>query len=97
VTPLTAQSVLQRRPGALSTEIPGGYLVLDTTSFNCLSFTGSAGRIWELLAEPGPVAAICGQLGREYRVDPAVCLAETLAHLEKLAAGGLVQVGDASD
>jgi hypothetical protein len=96
MTRLTADTVLQRRPDVLTTEIPDGYLVLDTTSFNCLSFVGSAGRIWDLLAEPVAVTDICGQLRREYRVDPAVCLDETLAHLEKLVTGGLVQVGDAA-
>jgi hypothetical protein len=91
VTPLTSNSVLQRHPDVITTEAAGGYLVLDTTSFNCLSFAGSAARIWELLAEPMSVAAICERLRREYRVDAAVCLKETLAHVRQLADRGLVQ------
>ena len=92
--PLAADSVVRRRPGVLATEIPGGYLTLEMTRYACLSFTGSAGRIWELLEAPIPVAALCGRLRREYRVDEQTCLAETLAHLDRLHAAGVLEVVD---
>ena len=89
---LTEDSIVQRHPEALATEIPDGYLVLEMTSLRCLSFAGSAARIWELLAEPASVSNLCGRLRQEYRVATDVCLAETLAHLTRLAEGGIVQV-----
>ena len=92
--PLVADSVVRRRQEVLATEIPGGYLTLEMTRYVCLSFTGSAGRIWELLEAPIMVAALCERLRREYRVAEQVCLAETLAHLDRLHAAGVLEVAD---
>ena len=94
MTDLAPETVLRRRPDVLTTDVPDGYLVLDMTTFNCLSFVGSASRIWELLSEPMSVAALCARLRLEFRVDEATCLRETLAHLGRLSDRGLVQVCD---
>jgi hypothetical protein len=90
--PLAADSIVRRNPDMLLTEVPGGYLALEMTRYSCLSFTGSAGRIWELIETPIAVDAICDQLRREYRVDEQVCLSETLAHLERLRAACAVEI-----
>jgi len=95
--PLAADSVVRRNPDVLLTEVPEGYLVLEMTRYACLSFTGSAGRIWELIETPIAVAAICDQLRREYRVDEQVCLSETLAHLERLRLACAVEIVQSSD
>ena len=92
MTALDSETVLRRHPDVLTAEASEGYLVLETTRFNCLSFVGSAARIWDLLSEPISIVALCDRLRREYRVEEAVCLNETLAHLGKLADRGLVQV-----
>ena len=49
-------------------------------------------RIWELLAAPRTVSAICTALAAEYDVAPAECEADVVRFLGELAAYGVVDV-----
>jgi hypothetical protein len=55
--------------------------------------TGSVGAdIWDLIATPQRLDAICTALVARYEVDPATCAAEVSAFVAEMVAAGLVEL-----
>lgn len=67
-------------------------LAIDAQAGYCYSLNETAGRVWDLIATPLSLDAICAQLQREYTVDEATCERETITLLQGLCDAGLVQV-----
>ena len=63
-------------------EQAGYYYVMNETS----------SRIWELIAEPVPVSAVCDRLCEEFVVDHATCQREVLQFLQALLEAGLLRL-----
>ena len=61
---------------------------VETGKYYGLASVGA--RIWELLAEPMSVKAICDQLMSRYHVDRATCEADVLRFVERMVAEGVV-------
>lgn len=51
-------------------------------------------RIWALLEQPRPVAAMCAFLLEEFEVEPSQCQHDVLAFLNELAQDNLIKVVD---
>lgn len=63
-------------------EDAGYYYVLNETS----------SRVWELIAEPASVEAVCERLCQEFSVDADTCLREVLHLLHGLHKAGLIKL-----
>ena len=48
--------------------------------------------MWDLIATPTPVGAVCVRLREEYAVDEATCLGDVLALLQEWCEAGLIEV-----
>jgi len=90
-TPILDHSIVQRSKDIPFTKLDDELLAIDSDAEYCYSLNETAGRVWELIQSPIPVAKICAQLCSEYRVDPALCLQDVTALLEKLHKAGLVR------
>ena len=58
------------------------------------SLNGPAGRIWELLAKPMSIAAICETLVTEFDVDAESCRRNTVELIGELLDDDLIQKVD---
>jgi hypothetical protein len=67
-------------------------LAIDAQAGYCYSLNATAGHVWELIATPISLDAICAQLRREYTVDEQTCRREVTTLLQGLCDAGLVQV-----
>ena len=67
-------------------------LAIDEYSGICFSLSGSGKLIWESTEEPIRVRDICHRLRRRYKVDEAICAAETLAYVNVLVSEKLLRV-----
>ncbi len=69
-------------------------LAIDSQAGYCYSLNTTAGRVWDLIATPLSLDAICVQLRKEYTVDEQTCRREVTALLQGLFDAGLVQVAE---
>lgn len=69
---------------------------LEPQEGNFYGFNASAARIWALIEQPRPFAALCATLAEEFDVAPETCRVETLAMLRDLEADGLVTLTPAT-
>lgn len=94
VTKINAASIVKRGKDVPFSQLDDELLAIDAQAGYCYSLNETAGCVWELIATPMPVSAVCAQLRREFAVDEATCLRETLSLLQALCAAGLVQAVD---
>lgn len=64
--------------------------MMSTEKVHYIGLSVVGARIWELIAAPQEVDAICAQLLKEYSVSPEICRAEVDAFLNELAQNGAV-------
>lgn len=94
-TPLSASATVERRAvDLIFSQLDQDFLAIDVESGYCYSLNRSAERIWQLIAQPVSIAAICAQVGEIYQVDEATCLADVTELLAALQGAGLVEVRD---
>jgi hypothetical protein len=89
---VTLDSVLARRPDPLTAPVDGELVMLDTRKSLYFGLDHVGRRVWELLAEPQSVAALCGTLEREFDVTRETCRTDVVAFLERLREQDLVEV-----
>ena len=91
-TKINAASIVKRGKDVPFSQLDDELLAIDAQAGYCYSLNETAGRVWELIAAPMPVSAVCAQLRQEFAVDEATCLRETLALLQALCDAELAQV-----
>ena len=67
-------------------------LGIDSQAGYCYSLNETAGRVWELIAEPMTVSEICSRLRKEFAVDEQTCKRETISLLQQLTDAGLAGI-----
>jgi hypothetical protein len=77
-------------------EVDGEVVILGLEGNQYYSLDDVGARIWQLLAEPRPVAAILDVLVREYETTAEECGPDLLALLGELRAEKLIEVLDAA-
>jgi hypothetical protein len=92
---LRSTAIVQRNRHVTFIEFDTEMLAIDVKAELGYSLKGSAGRVWELLATPVSIDALCDQLCREFDVARDICLREVTGVLQDLRQAGLVQVSDA--
>lgn len=86
------ETIIQHNPTVLFSKLDNEYLALDAEAGFCYSLNLVSGRIWQLIAEPTTLGALCAQLCHEFTVDAATCQRDLKAVLTKLASAGLVTI-----
>ena len=89
---LTTSSVVRQAGDVFSANIDAELVMMRLESNGYFGLDAIGRGIWELLAEPRSVSAICAALVAEYDVAPAACAADVLHFLNELVAYGVVAV-----
>jgi hypothetical protein len=91
---VTLDTKLARNPNLTTAALDGEVVMLslETNRYYGLNSVGS--RIWEILAQPMTLAAVCDILLQEYTVTRAQCEREVIALAKKLLDEKLAFVAD---
>ena len=81
---MKASAVLTKSPDVLETTVNDEPVLLHSTRWQYLHFTGSGAAIWQALAEPMSFEALIAGLRKRFDVDEATCRRETEQFLQKL-------------
>lgn len=79
-----------------SSDLAGEAVILNLKNGVYYGLDRVGARVWQLLQEPRPVAAIRDRLLAEYEVTAEQCERDLLFLLRSLAAAGLIEVRDAA-
>jgi hypothetical protein len=91
-TKIESTTIVRRGKDIPFSQLDDELLAIDAQAGYCYSLNETAGRVWDLLATPISLDAICAQLRREYAVDEQTCRREVTTLLQGLCDAGLVQV-----
>lgn len=80
----------QRNAALLHSTVGGDVVALDVDRGRCFGMEDVGVRIWELLAAPVSIAAICETLTAEYDVEAATCTAEVGEFIRQAVDEGVV-------
>jgi len=86
---MSARAVVSRRPGIESQSIDLGAIVVDLKSGAAFELNRIGAEIWELMASPVPVHAICDVLATRYSVERQALDADVLMLIDALLRAGL--------
>ncbi len=70
------------------------FYAVDSKAGSFYNMNETGNRVWELLAAPRSVNALCAQIQNEYRVDADTCLRQVTEILCKLRDAGLIEAQD---
>lgn len=88
---MQSDTVLQRDPCNLSTELDGETVLMNIESGKYFTLDRVGSEIWNLLSEPRPLADLLATLVDRFDGDPEVIRSETLSFVESLAEKGIVR------
>jgi hypothetical protein len=94
---LSNTSIVVASPDQVSSDLAGEIVMLNLKNGTYYGLDEVGARIWSLIQEPQPVAAIRDTILGEYDVEPERCEHDLLALLGELEGAGLIEVHDASD
>ena len=89
---ITADTEVAVSSNAISTQVPGGAVILDPVSGHYFGLEGVGVRAWELMAERSTLALLADRITAEYDVDHATCEQDLRRLLEELVERGLVVI-----
>jgi hypothetical protein len=85
-----ARTVFRPHPDTIARKMSDGTILLQLKTNAIFELNGTAGRLWELIAEVGERGAIQDRLQAEYQVDPATLGAEIDSLLRSLLEANLI-------
>ncbi|WP_164738424.1 PqqD family protein [Aquabacter cavernae] len=89
---------VMRSANALDADLPGETVILSIADGRYYGLSNTSQYIWQRLATPVRIRALCGELAERYEAPPETIEAGTLEFLEKFRHVGLiVKVGTAAD
>lgn len=89
---LSENSMILRSPEPLTAAVADEIVMLSPEQGTYFGLNRVGSRVWELIAEPCSVAAVCAALTAEFDVDELTCQADVLRFLTGLDRARLVQV-----
>lgn len=89
---ISPESVVTAAPDQISSDLAGEAVIMSLQDGAYYGLNEVGARIWSLLQQPRPVAAIRDALVAEYEIDPAQCEHEVVALLAALETVGLIEV-----
>jgi len=89
---LTLQSIVSRAKDILFSQFDEEFLAIDPQAGFIYSLNETASLVWELIAEPVSVDAVCNQLQEGFTVDAETCQKDIIELLSGLLNASLVKV-----
>lgn len=80
-----------RRPDLDAVEMDGELVMMGLEQGEYYGLRGVAASVWQHLAQPRTLDALCALVSAEYDVDPAGCRADVRRFLDELAGKRLVE------
>jgi hypothetical protein len=87
-----AECTFLAAPQAISCEVAGETVILDTVSERYFAVDAIGTRIWKALQSPCTLGSLCDRLIDEYDVPAEQCRADISALLDQLSQHGLVTI-----
>lgn len=94
-TQIDYNSTVKRATDLPFSKLGNEFLAIDAQAGYCYSLNETSERVWNLIAKPALVSAVCARLRKEYTVDEATCRNSVVKLLQRLCEAGLVQVVNA--
>ena len=91
---VSPSTVISRNLDVPFSQLDDELLAIDAQAGYLYSLNETAGRVWDLIAEPTSFEKICQQLLSEYAVDESTCQQEVVKLLQGLIDAGLIQATD---
>lgn len=91
---ISPSTTVQRQDDHPNSDIGEEVVVMNMDRGNYYGLGTTGTRIWQLIAEPARVDAVCTTLQQEYKVTESECLAQVCNFLEQLYAEGLIEILD---
>jgi hypothetical protein len=88
---LSLDTVVRRNPDIVATEAGGELLMMDINSDKYYGLNEVASFIWERLAEPHSVSAVCDAIHEAFDVDKTICSQHALMFIEDMIKDGLAE------
>ena len=82
--------MVRRQGDWLSARVGDELVMMSAEKGNYIGLSEVGARIWELIATPQDVDAVCVQLQDEFEVKPEVCRAEVESFLNELVKHGAI-------
>ena len=93
---ISTDSIVVASGDQVSSDLAGEIVMLNLKNGTYYGLDDVGARIWSLLQEPQPVAAVRDTILDEYEVEPERCERDLLALLRELQDSGLIEVKDAA-
>jgi hypothetical protein len=87
---LALDTIVKRKVNPPSFKVDDSLIFLDSEGGYCYSLNTTGARIWELIAEPTSIEAVCNSLCREFKVDRETCEREVNGVISSLREADLV-------
>ena len=84
--------ILRRSQQALSADVGSDVVALNVAKGACYGMEQVAADVWQLLAEPTDIEAICTSLVGRYEVDPDTCREDVGRLIDEMIREGLVDI-----
>jgi len=85
-------TVVVRREGLLSAPVDDEIVLLNPERDNYIGLDAIGRAVWDLLAEPSPVEALCRRLSEDFDATPEQIATDVIAFLDELVDEGIVHV-----
>ncbi|MDZ4701331.1 MAG: PqqD family peptide modification chaperone [Rhodothermales bacterium] len=89
---ISLNDTLVVEPDLMMADLEGEAVLLNAQTGRYYGLNDVGTRIWTLVAEPTPVAAVVSALKDEYDVDPVLLEGDILRFVEDMVARRLVEV-----
>lgn len=84
-------TTFERVPGVLFAAIGEDVVALNVERGYCYSMEQVTATIWDLLAEPSDLEALCARLEKQYDVQHERCRSDVVRLLDEMVKEGLVK------
>ena len=88
---LTLDTIIVRRSDLLDGELDEDLVLMSIENGAYYGLNAMGKCIWQAMATPTSVQALCQQLQQQFEVEPGTCEQEVMAYLKDMLAEQLVQ------
>lgn len=82
--------IVRKQGDWLAAKVGDELVMMSAEKGNYIGLSDVGARIWELIATPQPLDAVCSRLLEEYDVTPEACRAEVETFLNELSKQGAI-------
>jgi Coenzyme PQQ synthesis protein D (PqqD) len=90
---INADTIIMQGTGLVSSQVDGEIVMMSVDNEQYYSLDAVGSRIWELIAQPQSVFAVCETLLSEFQVDRDTCHRDVLTFVERLYAEKIIRIG----